>query len=94
MYKNNNPEIASINNDQSIEFQKLIDLNRQINEKIEPYRANNFELSDIEFVKKNCHAQDAAFFSSANLHFSLKTMQHSSIELHTAVTILKKVFHY
>ena len=42
------PEIKPINNDRSTEFQKVFDLTKQSEELIEPNRANNSEVSDIE----------------------------------------------
>ena len=40
-----------------------------------PYGANKFELSDIQILKKDLHGYHAAYFSGANLHLSLETMQ-------------------
>ena len=50
--ENIKPEIEPINNDQLTDFQKMLDLIKQIEELIEPYRAHNSELSDIEILKK------------------------------------------
>ena len=60
-------------------------------ETIEPYRANNSELSDIKFLKKFLHGYHAAYFPCKNLQLTLEAMHHSSYELHSAVTLLKQV---
>ena len=77
---------------QSTNFQQTFDLIQHIEEVKRPYRANNSELSDIDFVKFVLHGNHAAFYSRANLPLSLKTNQHSSSEFQSAVIILKQVF--
>ena len=73
-------------NDETKEIQKFLDLFKQIEELIEPYRPNNFEVFDIEILKKILDGYHAAFFSCANLQLHLKTMQLSSSELKSAST--------
>ena len=70
----------------------MFDLIKQIEISFEPYRANFCELSDIDFLEKFLLGYHAAKSSSANLQFSLKTVQLSSFELQSDVTILKQVF--
>ena len=79
-------------NAQSTGFQKTFDLFKQIEDIIEPYRANISELSDSEILEKVRHGYHIAIFSCANLRLSLIIMQHSSNEIQTAVTFLKEVF--
>ena len=76
---------------QSIDFQKTFDLIIQIEKIVEPNRAKISELSVIENLKKNFHGYPAFYFSCASLQLSLKTMQHSSDELQSAVTLLKDI---
>ena len=90
MYEKNS-EIDQVNA-QSTEFQKTFDLSKLIEELIEPCRAENSELSDIEILKKVLHGYHDANFSCAKLQSSLTAMQHSSNELQLAVTLPKKVF--
>ena len=87
----NNSETENVT-DQSNELQFLFDLFKEIEDIIEPYRANISELSDLEYLKKDLHGYKAACFPYANFQLSLKTMQHSSTELQSAVAILKQVF--
>ena len=63
-------------NVQSTELQKTFDLIKQTEEIIEPYPADNSELSDIENPKSFFIRYHAAYFSSANMQWSLKTRQH------------------
>ena len=79
-------------NAQELKFKKTFDLTKQNEELIEPYRVKKYEISDIEILKKVRHGYHAANFSCANLNISLKTMQPSSNELESAVTLLKQVF--
>ena len=65
---------------------------KQIEEIIEQNRAQNAEISDIEFQKKVVHGYHVANLSCANFQLSLKTMQHSSSEMQFAVSFLEKVF--
>ena len=87
----NNSEIDHVTA-QSIEFHKTFDPIKQTEKMVRPYQATNFELIDIEFVKKVLHGYHASYFSYANLQMSLKAVQHSSNELEIAVTIMKQVF--
>ena len=45
-----------------LNFQKIFDLIKQIEEIIEPYRANASELSDIEILRRVLHGYHAAYF--------------------------------
>ena len=72
---------------QSTEIKKAFDVFRESAEKIEPYRATNCELSDIEILKKLLPRYQAAYFSSGSLQLGLKTMQQSTNELQSAVTL-------
>ena len=81
--------------DQSTCFQKLFGLIKQIDDLIEQYPTSicgNCELFEIEFPKKNLHGYDAAYFSSASLQLSLKTMEHFSGDLQSTATLLKQNF--
>ena len=75
-----------------MDFLKSFDLNRQIEQQIEPYRTKKSELADIAISEKVLHEVDAAYFSRAFFRLGLKTMQHSSDELQSAVTLLKQIF--
>ena len=46
---------------------KTFHLLKQIEELIEPYWANNSEISDDDILKNVVHGYQAAFFSCANL---------------------------
>ena len=70
----------------------MSDLTKQSEKLIQAYRLNNAELSGVENPNKVSHRYHAAYFSFTNLQMSLKTMQHSSTELETAVKTLKYVF--
>ena len=65
----------------------MCDCFKQIEDLGDLRRSNNSELSDIEILRKILHGHLAA-----NLQLSLKTMQHSSYELRSAVTLLQQVF--
>ena len=78
------------NNAQSLEFRKTFDLIKQIEEISDPYWANNSELSDMGVLKNVLHGYHAATLSRANLQISLKTIQHSSNEMQSAVAKLKQ----
>ena len=78
-----NPEIEPNNNKQ---FQKMFDLTKQIEELIEPYRANQSEVFDFEILKNVLNGYQAAYFPSAKLQLTPKLMQHSPNELKSALT--------
>ena len=79
-------------NARSNDFQKKFDVIQKIEEIIEKYQANVFEISDIETLKKVFLGYHAAYFSCAKLPLSPETMQHSSKELQSAVILRKQVF--
>ena len=89
-YGNFNFQIEPVTN-QSTEFRKTFRLNEQSEVIIEPYGTNNGELLHFDLVKKILHGYHAAWLSRASLHLSLKTLQHLSCEMHSAVTLLKQV---
>ena len=70
----------------------MFDFIKQIEEIIEPYRANIAQLFDTEFLKKVVHGYHAAYFSCASLQLGLKTLQRSSCGLQLAFRLLKQVF--
>ena len=70
----------------------MFDLKTQIEEVFEPYWANNLEECDIELLKKLLYWYLASSCSIANLQLSLKTMQHSSSEMQSVVTLVKQIF--
>ena len=70
----------------------MSDLTKQSEKLIQAYRLINAELSAVENPNKIFHRYHAAYIFFKNLQMSLKTMQHSSTELETAVKTLKYVF--
>ena len=68
----------------------MFDIIKQIEEIIIPYQAISSELSEIQLLKKVLLGNHAAYFSCAFLRLNLKTMQHSSNELLSAVRLLKQ----
>ena len=85
-------ENQHINKDQSTEFQRKFNSIERIEERREPYQANNSELSDDEVVKKVLQGYHAAYFCCSILQLSPETLQHSSSELQSAITLLEQVF--
>ena len=65
----------------------MFDLILQKEELFEPYRADQSDLCNIDILKKVLHGYHAAYFSCAIFQLSLKTMQHSSSGLQSAVTL-------
>ena len=94
VYEAINLESEPIKIDQSTEFQKKFDLIKQIEGIYEPYRAHSSELSDIDILKKFFHGYHAAYFSSANLQLSSKTMNHCSSEIESAATFFPLIIFF
>ena len=65
----------------------MCDCYKQIEDLGEPRRSKNSEISVIEILRSIPHGHHAA-----NLQLNLKTMQHSSCELRSAVTLLQQLF--
>ena len=85
-------ENQHINKDQSTEFQKKFDSIEPIEERRRPYQANNSELSDDEVLKKILQGYHAANICCSTSQLSPDTLQHSSSDLQSAITVLELVF--
>ena len=75
-----------------LNFKKRSILLNNLEKIIEPYPAISFELSDNDILEKVLHGYHDAYFSCANFQLRLKTMQHSSTELQSAVTLQNQGF--
>ena len=89
---NVNPETEPTKNDQYTELQEIINLIKQIERLTEACRSKTSAFSENQILKKVPEVHHAAKFSCANLQLSFKTMQHSSNEVQSVVTIIRKVF--
>ena len=79
-------------NDQSNEFQRLLDTIKKVQEVFEPYRASFSDSFDIETLKKILHGYYARYTSCTNLQLSLQTMQHPPCDRRAPVTSVKQFF--
>ena len=91
VYGKVNLDIEPINDDQSTAFWKMFDLIWKTEEVTEAYRTKFSDLFDRQILKNFLHQYHAEYFSRVYSNLSLKTMQHSSTKLESAVNILRQV---